>query len=230
MHEKVIEPSDLQRGFEELSTLASEEYGLSLANILLDSKVDQDMRLLKVGRLLGITLKQPFAEPHPVNPSNSYTGANRRWELKWEPNEDTQLFAPANRSVWQYKTLDKIRKEEGLSSVKELCEGAQYELGFFWYLAHSLNKWICNDPEVSEKVDLFAKEVEKKGGAAQFLTPQGMISVSATALASYLIETIPILAGAGLPIVTGLLVLIGSYGLEKYCLWSSNLDPYHKEL
>jgi hypothetical protein len=223
----VIELSDLQRGFEELSTLASEEYGTSLANILLDSKVDEDMRLFKVGRLLGIALKQPFAESHPVdNPSASYTRANRRWELK----ADTQLFDPANRSVWQYEVLDKIREEEGLPSVEELCKGAQYESGFFWYLAHSLNKWICNDPEIREKLNLFVQEVEKKGGSTQFLTPQGMISVGSTVAAGYLIQTIPILTAASLPIVAGLLVLIGSYGLDKYCDWVSRYpDPYEKE-
>src|SRR5258708_22933725 len=82
-NQNVIETEQMREGFAVLNSLAQEEYHKDLDSILVDTTRTQEERLLRVGRLVGVILKEPFATAAPIDPTTFYThtGAYRGWEL-----------------------------------------------------------------------------------------------------------------------------------------------------
>src|SRR5215213_7451126 len=115
-----------EEGRKALSALCEEEYGLSLQELMKDPYSENEMRLLKIGRLMGVMLKRPFSEHHRLDPTNreeTLTGARRGWQLRPEfvGLNDFELLTeyPTESSTWQYDVLNRLRGEENYSSVPE---------------------------------------------------------------------------------------------------------------
>src|SRR5437588_8101445 len=80
-NQNAIEIEQIQEGLEVLKSLAQEEYHEDLDSIMADTSRTQEERLLRVGRLVGVVLKKPFATAVPINPATSHTGAYQGWQL-----------------------------------------------------------------------------------------------------------------------------------------------------
>jgi hypothetical protein len=61
--------------------LAQKEYHEPLTEVALGPE-DDEKRLLRVGRLIGVVLKQPFAVEKKLDAPSIYTRAYREWEFK----------------------------------------------------------------------------------------------------------------------------------------------------
>jgi hypothetical protein len=221
--QNAIDTEQIQKGLAVLSSLALEEYHEDLDSILADTAQTEDERLLRVGRLMGVVLKEPFATGIDINPATSYTGAYRGWVL------NGSAFAEAEKqATWQYEVLEALREENPEHpTVYALAERLQFEKGFFGCLANSTRKYICGDPALRQKIDTEVKAGQQGRVTVQLLTR----GTASTIVATTLVQLVPWLAIAGAPIIAGLVLLIMSIGLDAFCDWSKQFEwfPTTKE-
>src|SRR5580765_2029599 len=104
----LVNQEHLQRGLLHLESLSQEEYGLTLHELLSDKGRTEPERLWRMGRLIGISVKEPFAYPQPIMHQFSETGARRSWQL------DTTAVEQAGPSVWQYQLIRRLIDDRSL--------------------------------------------------------------------------------------------------------------------
>jgi len=231
-----IGAEDLRRGFQELDRLGELDYGLDLLSLLPRDGQDE-VRLARIGRLLGVALKEPFATAAPiVGPSDgSLAGAghSQSWQFKAYVDDDAGdllksaddlkhlLESKKTKSTWQYGVLESLREERQSFAVTEL---AYYDWvgvrGFFEYLAGSVNKWTCNDPGVHAKIEAAVEDIRNAGGLAQVINLDGQPGPAVLDLATILTEHVPWLSAATAPLVAGFVIIIATLGPDGYCRWS----------
>lgn len=175
----------------------------------------------RVGRLIGITIKQPFAEPAPLGGYPSQTSARRRWNLK----QDGTL-GREHPDWWQYDLiLGFLASQEGtgefdwlpppgLSDAERVTwflEAANSERGIFRTVALAVRRQICHDrgaapEEPASKGRLSAEPLQ--------VVTVGSVQAAATSLA----DQVSWLADPRMSIVTaGIALLILRYGLDGFC-------------
>jgi hypothetical protein len=202
----------ITEGMKELSELSEHEYHQNLDELTSDPNLSAEKRLMRVGRLMGVALKLPFAKPQSIDPAQSLTGAFRQWHL-----QDNLLLDPNKAATWQYELMDRLGVGEyQFGSVEDFAFTAKHETGFFGFLASSFQKYICSNPHLIDKIN---KAVEDQRGAAQALTPQALLGVAGPMIATYLVQAIPWLTVAASPIIAGLVVILGTIGIDAFCSW-----------
>jgi hypothetical protein len=73
---------ELAQGFKTLNELAKTEYHLDLQQLLSETtKSPQADPSLQIGRLVGVMLKEPFANPNDLKHPSHHSGAYRSWDL-----------------------------------------------------------------------------------------------------------------------------------------------------
>jgi hypothetical protein len=208
----------LQQGFASLNELSREDYrGVTLED-LGKQAVTPDEAWIKVGRLVGVELKQPFATPRPLTTPAPVSGAYRAWDL------DVSSFAKqSSTQTWQYRALTELIKEKPqgreFASVLALAEDAHHERGFFGYFAHSLAKYICGDPKMRKKIETEIKKGQKAGLALSNVTPETVVQGGGVALASLLVGHIPLLGFVGAPVIAGIVFIFYKIGVDAFCTW-----------
>ena len=214
----------LQHGFTELDQLSRAEYRQPLAEIMRDP--------VRLGRLVGVLLKQPFAEPENLAHPSLRTGAYRAWHLV-----DAGKFERCSRDTWQLKALQRMQQELVLQEIQymhyslyQFAVDAQHERGFFALFARTLRKYICGDKKIRKKIE----DALKAGGKAGFLkvppiTPEAIVAAGGLALGVYLVQAIPILGMVGAPVVAAVVVILYSLGLDAFCQWSERLRTEEDE-
>jgi|SRR6185312_1995606 len=219
---EAIDEAALKDGLEELGDLAETEYHQSLAEVA--SGRDASQSALRVGRLIGVVLKEPFATAYPLQEPSGATVAYRGWELVDEGEFEQHT---AN---WQYEALGKIR-DELLSeapymddwSTYQFAFDAHYERGFLAFFGRAVRKYICGDPEIRTKVDEALKEASKGGTNLRSVTPEAIVGTGGLGLGVYLVSAIPFLGFFGAPVIAGLVVILYRLGVEGFCDWSEGL-------
>jgi hypothetical protein len=218
--QNMIEAKQLQQGLTVLESLAQEEYQEDLDSILADPTRTQDERLLRIGRLVGVVLKQPFASPVPIvdrtDPTATVTGASRMWVLKSEAEFD--------KKTWQYEVLEALREEEDWHpTVYDLAYNLDEEKRFFRFLVNSTRKYICGDPALRQKIDAEVKASLPSGGAVSVAAIMGPAS---TAVAVTLVQYVPWLGVAGASLIAGLVLwlvlLIKRIGIDAFCQYAES--------
>lgn len=76
-----MEAQELKRSLQQLNDLARDEYRSSLAEIVACAGDSEETRLLRLGRLLGVTLKQPFARSRDLAAPSGRTRVLCRYGL-----------------------------------------------------------------------------------------------------------------------------------------------------
>ena len=216
---KRISRKTLQAGFADLERIAIGDYHRSLFKIVGDEKYSPEDKYIRIGRLIGVSMKEPFAESHGRKTRSKYSGSYRAWHLV-----DASFDSPGIRVTWQYQTLEMLRRTTPFGrtneDVHELARDAQDERGFFGYLAMSLRGYICGDPELRKKIDEYIKGGKEAGFYLKHLTPDVIVQAGGLALGSLLIAHIPILGFVGAPVVAGLVLMIYTIGVDAFCKWS----------
>jgi hypothetical protein len=105
-----IDQSQLDHAVHELNDLSAVEYGegVNLDSLLSDMDRTSYQRLWRLGRLLGVEVKEPFSVCTDTRPSRE-TGALRKWDLRPE-----KFHEPANQDIWQFNLLAALIREPEL--------------------------------------------------------------------------------------------------------------------
>lgn len=223
MAKKHLSEADLRRGLADLERLSNEEYHQSLQEVA--ASVDPNITVARIGRLIGVSMRQPLAEPQTLSQPSRVTRAYRQWHLNSPSDVEQQS------DTWQYQALDYLRNdpiimtERGgypFASVYAIASDAHHERGFFGYLARSVRAYICGDPEIRKKVEKNIKAARKGGKTISLTTPEVIVGSGGVALASYLVTVVPVLGFVGVPVIAGIVVHLYTLGIDAFCKWSDD--------
>jgi hypothetical protein len=228
-----MESEDLESALRELDALAKIEYHESLVQVATEPTDDDTARLLRIGRLLGVMLKEPFASPTVLSTPSPHSRAYRAWDLKPASVVDD----PIVQLSWQYRALDALRVDPEVTdalgwqptSVYEVASDAQFERGFFGYLAVSCRRYLCRDPALRKEIEKQVKGAKRQGIDLKSITPEQIVAAGGLALGSELVQRIPVLGIMGAPVIAGLVFILYSIGLDAFCRWSSAQDLQNSE-
>ncbi len=219
-----MDADELKAGLHELDALARAEYQKPLDQILKEGAPED--RALRVGRLVGVLLKQPFAVAQDRPAPSGRTGAYRSWDLVGA----AQFASPDRKQTWQYKALMHMCRDiQGPGAV--IDEGqvyaaarlAQTETGFFGYFAKDVQKYICGDPTVRQKVEDTIKTVDQSAGPGPkipVITPESVVGAAGLALGAVLVQAVPVLGIVGAPVIAAVVLIIYTLGVDAFCRWS----------
>lgn len=220
-----MDKETIERGFRELDQLSLAEYRETLAEVLTD-KLPKGDRAVRLGRLVGVLLKQPFADPETLTHPSFPSGAYRAWRLV-----DAEKFKLRATTTWQYRVLERMQQELSFEerhlahySLYQFAVDAQHERGFFTFFALTLRKYICGDKTIRKKVEEAVGALGKAGGAKMPpITPEAIVGAGGLILGVYLVQKIPILGMVGAPVVAAAVVILYTLGVDAFCDWSANL-------
>lgn len=220
-----MDTEELEEGMRRLHALALAEYHQELAQVAFDS--DEQHAAARLGRLVGVMLKEPFATPREVDSPSYRTGAYRAWDLVMSP-EDFQT--PQRVATWQYGTLEALRLELTAEhpyladwSAYRFAVEAQREKGFFGYFAQAIRRYICGDPVVRARLREAIEEARKGGVSVSETNPEVLVASSGAALGAYMVDIVPILGFVGVPVLAALVLILYRLGVEGFCGWSNSL-------
>ena len=203
--------NQLAEGLRQLQELSEGDYHQPLETVLSDP--NEKKAFERIGRLIGVSLKQPFATPRPIRSlEDSRTRSHRGWELQVDSFQRSGI-----QHTWQYQTLDAIRREAGFDSVEQLARDAHYERGFFSYLARSAHKYICGDPAIRKEIEKHVKAAKRAGFSTKHLTPEVLVQAGGLGLGAYLVAHIPVFGFVGAPVVAGFVLVLYSIGSDAFC-------------
>jgi endonuclease G len=217
--------ADIQAGFVQLDQLARAEYHQSLKEIV-EGK-DREKAAQRVGRLVGVLLKEPFAIPSNLKEKSRRSSAYRSWELKAQQDFE----AAASTHPEAFKRLEWLRGElskQGMTTTDpyQLALEAQHESGFFALLMRALRGYICGDPKIRKMIDDAFTKIGKLGKAP---TPETIIGAGGLTLGAYLVQLIPALGMLGAPVIAALILILYLLGSKAFCEWSGQLKTNENE-
>ena len=214
-----------EEGIRELDMLSNAEYHESLAEVILPS-VDDEYCLIRLGRLLGVELKRPFATARTLVVPSHFTRAFQAWDLG-----NVDVFEK-NTHEWQYEVLDKLRTDPTvieryaeIGSVYALAYEAQTERGFFWFLAQSCHGYLCGNTELRREIDNKLKATKRAGAEIKNFSPELIVASGGAAIGSLLIQHVPVIGMMGAPMIAGLTVILYRIGLNAFCRWADAHKP-----
>ena len=215
----------LKEGLDTLDFLARAEYRQSLSEVAGDP--DTHQRYVRLGRLVGVLLKKPFAEAQSLDQPSPYTAAYWSWELVDANDFEKQAAA------WQYQVLAQIREElppeYGFLQSETIYGLAQYahnERGLFSLFALTLRKYICGNEAIRKAVEDAVEASGKIGTKIPVVTPEAIVGTGGLALGLYLVQNIPILGMVGAPGIDAVVIILYAIGVRAFCEWSGQ-PPGH---
>jgi hypothetical protein len=213
-NENAVTEEEFKAGFQYLSELSEQEYHKSLSDCI--SEAYSGSPFYGVGRLIGVSIKEPFAVAQILDSPSTHSLSFRTLDLR-----KSRLQEPSRRETWQYQTLEEICRElsrDGRTpTVLQLAEYAKHEIGFFGYLARSAARYICADTELRKKINKSVAEAKTAGFNAKHLRPEVLVQAGGLALGSHLITHIPVFAYVGAPVIAGFVLVLYSIGADAYC-------------
>ncbi len=218
-----MDEPQLTATLQRLDDLSRNEYRKSLAEVATTG--DEQEQLDRLGRLVGVIMKQPFAKPFHSDTPSARTGAYRGWELNGEAFGDETLLG-----TWQYQTLAALRQDKHVidnlgwqpQDVAHLAWDAQYERGFFAYLVVACREYLCN-PQVRQEIDGQVQAARQAGFDVR--DPNTLVGTGAGAIGTILVQNVPILGLVGVPVIVLLTIIICNIGVNAFCQWARDQQP-----
>lgn len=201
-----MDETAFKEGLAILDSLALEEYQQPLEDISADP---DPLRVAgRVGRLVGVMLKEPFAVAHTLDVPSEATAAHRAWILV----DEAAFDSPDLANSWQYHALERICEEEHYSSVYNLIEVTQTERGLFRPFAQNVGRYLCGEASIRKEVEDALRQ-----GKLPAVTPERVVASGGVALGAYLVQAIPIVGMVGVPCVAALVLILYKIGLKSFC-------------
>ncbi len=252
-----VTDADLRAAISSLEDLAKAAYGMSLDELFTDDTPvqgrpgetrgvrDSHDAVWRVGRLIGITIKQEFAvsvdptKPEPkyakspeLKNGHSQTGASRAWVLT--PPETPQP------DLWQYRLvrdfisteasedelnwLLTLSQDEPVGSPTEVAMVARFfedthtERGVFRAIALGARKYLCDNTGVEAAVAGAVAGAQSTAKGRITAAPAQTIALGGFQAAAQAIENaITWLDPTMVPVIAGLLLVITAKGLTVFC-------------
>ena len=196
----------LRQGFSELAKLSWDEYRQPLDEVAGDP--DPEQVAGRVGRLLGVMLKEPFADPEVHDTPSAVSRAYRSWHLL----DQTEFDKRAHAGNWQYDVLQRLSKDEHYASVYGLIKTTDTEKGLFRPFARNLRRYICSDAAIRQEVS----DALKQARLPQ-VTPENVVGAGGLGLGAYLVSVVPIVGMLGAPAVAAVVLIIYKLGVKGFC-------------
>lgn len=217
---KTLTAEELRAGLQQLEELSKEEYHEPLQAVVAPALRNPEQVVARVGRLIGVTMKEPFADVEAMKTPSAHSGAYRSWQLR-------NGAIAQRQETWQYRTLDYLKSDPHVrrgpfASVESVAQDAHYESGFFGHLAASARAYICGDEEIRKKVEENVEKTKKAGINVTLNTPEVVVGAGGVALGSYLISVVPVLAFVGVPVIAGIVLLLYTIGVDAFCKWTES--------
>jgi hypothetical protein len=222
-----VDEPQLRTVLQELDKLSHEEYRKSLAEIAASG--DEKKRLDRLGRLVGVVMKKPFATEYYSDTPSPHTEAYRGWELNEAAfRNETAL------SSWQAQALAAIRQDKHvidtlgyqIADIEDLARTAQYERGWFSFLVVACREYLCN-PQVRQKIDGQVQAARQAGFDVR--DPNTLVGTGAGAIGTILVQNVPILRlvnqdRTGVQVIVLLTIIVSNVGVNAFCLSASERD------
>jgi hypothetical protein len=225
-----MDENSLETGLAKLNDLSSIEYHQQLSEVFADE--DSERVVARIGRLVGVLIKEPVADARQLPTPSERTGAYRAWDLKMEPDFNAALASnPQQRELFDKMRLELASEDEWFTTISNfiLAQEAHHERGFFGLYARALHKYICGDKEIRKKVDDAFKAYSRIGGRIKAPTPEGIVGAGGITLGAYLIQHVPLLGLAGAPVVAGVVLVLYVLGVNAFCEWSKQVRTDENE-
>ena len=201
-------------GIVELDRISQLDYRQTIWIVAGEASDTPETKLLRVGRVLGVSMKEPFSKSRKRPRPTTDTRSTRAWTL--QPDELANSVAV--RGTWQYATLEAMAKEARVSP-KAMAQALKRERNFFGFLLDSVRKYVCGDAKIRAKIQKNVEVAHKTGLDVRLLTPEAVVAAGGLALGAYLISVVPILGYVGAPVIAGLVLLLYSIGIDALCAW-----------
>ena len=205
---------ELLVGLAELERLAMADYAQRLLSLVGKNTDSPATTILRIGRLMGVSMKEPFSTSRRRPKPTRDTGSKRAWTLA----PDLLLRAAGKHKSWQYATLNAMASEFGISP-SEMATLLRRERNFFGFLAMSVHKYICGDPKIRAKVQKNVAVARGAGLTLKVQAPEVMVAASGVALGSYLVSIAPLLGYVGAPVIAGMVLVLYTVGVDAFCNW-----------
>lgn len=201
-----------------LDALSSRHYKQNLKALLAYVETPKGRR--QYARLLGVMLKEPFAEEVARAPSKS-TGAVIG--LRWKENDELRKIAP---NTWQFRFMRELLSEDRGQRLSEdeafgMLTYYKYESSLGKFVFEAFRDRICGDARTSKAVrDAIAQA--KKAGVSLTNPNTAALSVGAASLVAVTVAAhmSPMLAAVGAPVIGGVALLILQIGVDGFCRWT----------
>jgi hypothetical protein len=211
----------LENDIEEFDRISRAHYRRPFSELLAD--VDSPLGRKQFARLLGVMVKEPFAETEDRPPAKATKAVKG---LKWKTDADIRKLAPG---TWQFEFIRELSSEKKGRKISD--EDAIEELTYFKYesslgkaVFQAFRERICGDPKTSAVVRAAVAEAKKSG--VKLIDPStaslsvGVASVIAVAVASILPAA---LAAVASPVIGGVALLLMQVGVDGFCAWSKQV-------
>lgn len=205
----------LKRGLDELERLAQADYSETISTVV-NSADNPDIKLPRIGRLIGISMKEPFSQSRARTRQTRDSRSRRAWTLRPE----TLLNDKAVRTTWQYESLRAMANEAKLAP-SVMAERLRRERNFFGSIFISVHKYVCGNAKIRGKVIKNVEAARKSGMNIRIQDPEVIVGAGGVALGSYLVTVVPILGFVGAPVIAGLVLVLYTIGLDAFCDWAS---------
>jgi hypothetical protein len=204
-------PAGFEKENEQLEDEMASPIGRTIASCI---------RPYEYARLLGVIVKEPFADSVGRKPSKS---THAVIGLEWKDDTAVRGLAPKS---WQFGFVRALSEEEfGTKLTDEQVLGQllhyKYESSLGKSIFEAFRKRICGNDKASKALSKAIAEAKKAG--INLVDPTtaklsvGLASVVAVAGASL---CPPALAAVSAPVVGGIALLLIQVGVEGFCEWT----------
>jgi hypothetical protein len=183
-------------------------------------EVDTPLGRRQFSRLLGVMVKEPFADEKRRPPSVS---THAVYAMQWKDDEALRRIAPAH---WQFEFICALVSDErgvtlAESDAYEALVHYKYESSLGKFIFQAFRRRLCGDAKTSKTVRDAIAAAKKSG--VKLIDPTtanisvGIASTVAVTVASVLPATI---AAVGAPVIGAIALLLLQVGVDGFCEWS----------
>lgn len=196
----------LQEGLTPLQELCVGEYHIALNDVLFGD--GDELAFKRLGRLMCVWLKEPFAQSFPYDPDipTNWARSLRCWEIHGPVPSDVIATHAPQREILELFAAEWTRPVEFLA-----------EFNLFHSMCKRLRPLVCDDWKALDNAEKIAKELRKEGQDVQLLTKNQIIGAASVGLATYLVQNLPWLSTDHMPLVAGTTLLGVCMGQRKLC-------------
>lgn len=200
-----------------MDDLSRGEYGLPFPNVLHDS--DELLSFRRVGRLLAVSIKHPFAQSFPYDPElpSNWARSKRCWEIRGSVAPQTICDHQTQFDVLVQVAADWKRPIEFVA-----------EFNIFHFLCKRLRPVVCGEAKSLENAEKIAKDLQKAGTDVALFSPNQLLGATSVTVATYLVQSVQILSGNA-PLVTGATLLAVCFGQRKLCKLLTNFQKSYDQ-